>query len=300
MTQIVQISNLRIDTDSRDISNLDGNSIALRPLSFEVLNHLIKHVGKCVTREEFFSVCWKGAIVSDQALTNVISNIRNTFTRLKALGVEVKTVTKIGYKLCVEPGSIPQIMEEPTLTPTPATLNTKTYSTDQICNQANVEAFKQTVLPSPTITRVKSGLDRLLSSKMTSLLLIAMVVIGVLVHALIGLNNSVAFKDTSSYQKFVNDSQTLFIEDSSSANIASTLIQNALLNNQIHANRCGMTYLLRVYDSKYDQGSLNLSAFAFDKQKDDNSNYTHFSVTKHNLVSVLNDLIQKADALCAA
>ncbi|WP_394252155.1 transcriptional regulator [Vibrio profundi] len=297
MTQIVQISNLRIDTDSRDISNLDGNSIVLRPLSFEVLSHLIKHVGKCVPREEFFSVCWKGAIVSDQALTNVISNIRHIFTRLKALGVEVKTVTKIGYKLCVEPGAIPRLISEPPAVPSPVAVSKPNNNTIE---SANLDASAEAKKPWPSFVRIKARLERMLSSKVTSLVLISILVVGVLIHSAIALNNRVEFQDTSSYQKLVNDSQTLFIEDNSSANIASKLIQKALLDNKIDANRCGMTYLLRVYDSKYDRGSLNLSAFAFDKQKDDNSNYTHFSVTQDNLVPVLNDLISKANSLCAS
>ncbi|NRF12904.1 winged helix-turn-helix domain-containing protein [Vibrio coralliilyticus] len=89
-----------MDTSDLSITNsTTGKLIRLRPLPFKVLIYLYENKGKCITRNELFSECWNGAIVSDQALTNVISNLRKSLLEVNAYNVILKTVSKVGYIL---------------------------------------------------------------------------------------------------------------------------------------------------------------------------------------------------------
>lgn len=304
MNNILELSNLRIDIDSRDISNLDGNTISLRPLSFDVLNHLIKNIGKCITRDELFSTCWSGVIVSDQALTNVISNIRHTLTRLKAVGVEVKTVTKIGYKLCIEGNQKVMFQSQPTPIETspkdkPTHVPLSSPESLDLYSQHNVEKLSQTrEIERNKLKNIRFILNQFLASRLTSCMLFCLLAIGIIIHLNSRSDTDFGLQDTSNYRKLINGEQTLFVDDRSSANVALAIIERAMLTESINQNTCGMTYLLRIYNSKKKNRHLNLSAFAFDKKHDDNSNYTHFSVTHDNLVPIVNDLIGKANSLC--
>lgn len=99
-TKIIINSEVYIDTSDLSINNsITGKLIRLRPLPFKVLIYLHAKKGKCITRNELFSECWNGAIVSDQALTNVISNLRKSLIEVNAYNVNLKTVSKVGYIL---------------------------------------------------------------------------------------------------------------------------------------------------------------------------------------------------------
>ncbi len=73
----------------------DGKEIALRPKSFEVLVFLLKNTGKLVSREELMQAVWPNVIVTDDSLTQCLTEIR------KALGDDqrdmVRTIPKRGY-----------------------------------------------------------------------------------------------------------------------------------------------------------------------------------------------------------
>ena len=67
----------------------------LRPKSFEVLRYLMEHAGRIVTKEEVMSAVWPNVTVTDESLTQCISDVR------RALGDDgqriVKTVPRRGY-----------------------------------------------------------------------------------------------------------------------------------------------------------------------------------------------------------
>ncbi|MGF6309234.1 TolB-like protein/DNA-binding winged helix-turn-helix (wHTH) protein/tetratricopeptide (TPR) repeat protein [Bradyrhizobium sp. i1.8.4] len=69
--------------------------IALRPKSFALLQHLIIHAGRLVTKDELLSKIWPNVIVTEDSLTRCISEAR------VALGdteqTAIKTVPKRGY-----------------------------------------------------------------------------------------------------------------------------------------------------------------------------------------------------------
>lgn len=73
--------------------------IPLRPKTFEVLHLLIRNAGRLVTREELLSAVWPGVTVTEESLTQCVSEIR------QALGEAgqriIRTVPKRGYMFAV-------------------------------------------------------------------------------------------------------------------------------------------------------------------------------------------------------
>src|ERR1700716_1601215 len=73
----------------------DGIDVPLRPKSFALLEYLITHAGRLVTKDELLSKIWPNVIVTEDSLTRCISEVR---TALGDTGqTAIKTVSKRGY-----------------------------------------------------------------------------------------------------------------------------------------------------------------------------------------------------------
>jgi TolB-like protein/DNA-binding winged helix-turn-helix (wHTH) protein len=85
---------------SRGCLRRDGIDVPLRPKSFALLEYLITHAGRLVTKDELLSKIWPNVIVTEDSLSRCISEAR------AALGdteqTAIKTVSKRGY-LFAEP-----------------------------------------------------------------------------------------------------------------------------------------------------------------------------------------------------
>lgn len=55
----------------------DGEIVPLTPKTFGLLLHLLEHAGALVSREELFERHWRGRVVTDDALTRCIHELRN-------------------------------------------------------------------------------------------------------------------------------------------------------------------------------------------------------------------------------
>lgn len=73
----------------------DGHEVPLRPKSFEVLLHLVRRRGVLVGKDELFATAWPGLVVTDDSLTQCVTEIR------KSLGDHerqiIRTVLRRGY-----------------------------------------------------------------------------------------------------------------------------------------------------------------------------------------------------------
>ena len=91
-----------------------GIDVPLRPKSFALLQHLITHAGRLVTKDELLSKIWPNVIVTEDSLTRCISEAR------AALGdteqTAIKTVSKRGY-IFAEP--VTQAGDDPVVQPAP-------------------------------------------------------------------------------------------------------------------------------------------------------------------------------------
>src|SRR5882757_9662830 len=69
--------------------------IGLRPKSFALLQHLITHAGRLVTKDELLSKIWPDVIVTEDSLTRCVSEARAALG--DARQAIIKTVSKRGY-----------------------------------------------------------------------------------------------------------------------------------------------------------------------------------------------------------
>jgi TolB-like protein len=93
----IQISDLTLDIRREELRNSAGARVDLRHRSFSVLRHLVNNAGRVVTKDELLATNWPGISVTEDSLTQCISDIR------RLLGVSgrdlVRTVARRGYMI---------------------------------------------------------------------------------------------------------------------------------------------------------------------------------------------------------
>jgi DNA-binding winged helix-turn-helix (wHTH) protein/TolB-like protein len=88
-----------IDSDRAELTR-HGDRIALRPKTFALLQHLADRAGVVVGKQELLDVVWPGVIVTDDSLTQAVSELRGAIgDREQTL---IHTVAKRGYRLDAE------------------------------------------------------------------------------------------------------------------------------------------------------------------------------------------------------
>lgn len=88
-----------IDADRAEVTR-DGAALQLRPKTFALLLHLVDRPGKVVGKQELLDAVWPSLIVTDDSLTQAISELRGALDdREQKL---IKTVPKRGYLFDVE------------------------------------------------------------------------------------------------------------------------------------------------------------------------------------------------------
>jgi adenylate cyclase len=94
------LNGVKIDFDAGLLRGRDGADIPLRPQSLAVLKHLVANADRVVTKDELLDAVWPGIAVTENSLSQCISEIR------KAIGDEkqtlLKTVARRGYRLVPE------------------------------------------------------------------------------------------------------------------------------------------------------------------------------------------------------
>ena len=100
--QSYQICDARYDPLLRQFVREDGHVETIAPLEGKVFLFLLENAGECIERGLIFDRCWGNVIVSEQALTNVISKIRKTLSRVTCGCATIRTVSKTGYSLEID------------------------------------------------------------------------------------------------------------------------------------------------------------------------------------------------------
>ena len=89
-----------VDLELDELRLATGEHVDLRPRSFAVLRLLAENAGQVVTKEELFDGVWNDACVTDDSLTQCVTDIR------KAIGDDkrriLRTVPRKGYVLVSE------------------------------------------------------------------------------------------------------------------------------------------------------------------------------------------------------
>ncbi|MGE0127767.1 MAG: tetratricopeptide repeat protein [Blastocatellales bacterium] len=84
-----------------------GEELSLRQKSFQVLLYLLEHRARLVTKEEIIRNIWEGAAVTDDALVQIIVELRRVFGDDRRHPRFIRTVPKAGYQLIAPVSEIP-------------------------------------------------------------------------------------------------------------------------------------------------------------------------------------------------
>jgi TolB-like protein len=74
----------------------------LEPKSFRLLQFLIAHRERVVTKQEIFAAVWAGTVVSDNALTRAIAQIRKCLADDPKQPRYIETIPTVGYRLIAD------------------------------------------------------------------------------------------------------------------------------------------------------------------------------------------------------
>ncbi|WP_053363677.1 response regulator transcription factor [Bacillus sp. FJAT-27251] len=97
--EILKYKNLHMNLAAREVS-FNGNKMSLTQTEFDLLEALLKHKGKVLSREQLVELVWGMEFLGEDR--TVDSHIRNLREKLKHAGADksfVKTVWGIGYKI---------------------------------------------------------------------------------------------------------------------------------------------------------------------------------------------------------
>ena len=95
--RIYQFEGVTLDLETMRLRR-DGQDVALEPKSFYLLEFLILHRGRVVTKEEIFRAIWKDVVVTDNALTRAITQIRKALNDDSRNPRFIETVPTVGYR----------------------------------------------------------------------------------------------------------------------------------------------------------------------------------------------------------
>jgi DNA-binding winged helix-turn-helix (wHTH) protein len=76
----------------------NGEAIRLSPQSIEVLTCLVERPDRLVTKSELFAAVWRNVVVTDNALTQAVSDIRQVLADDVKRPTYVQTVARRGYR----------------------------------------------------------------------------------------------------------------------------------------------------------------------------------------------------------
>ena len=278
----VYFSNLILDPTTRTLSSVEGESTQLRPLPYAVLSLLLENQGAHVTRECLFETCWEGALVTDQAITNVISGLRKSFAQLGATDVTIRTVSKIGYVLeihCAEE-PVKKKVEERTI---------RVSEESEVVPPALSKGDEPIKVSEPT----KHKDNRYLWHGVITAFLLACLIFVLLAKPFI---RKPDFIQPSEYQHFQVGATDFYLHDSAYLISDGQLLAYELATQSIPT--CHADVYLRVAESAYDDGVYLIKAFAFAKHGSKNASYVNHSVTIEQIPQTVVKAIKRARAIC--
>jgi DNA-binding winged helix-turn-helix (wHTH) protein len=272
----VYFSNLILDPTTQTLSSVDGEGIQLRPLPYAVLNLLLENPGVHVTRECLFETCWEGAIVTDQAVTNVISGLRKNFAQLGASEVTIRTVSKIGYVLeihCAEE-PVKKKVEERTI-------------------RVSQEGDTFPIAPSKASEPSKGKRDPYLWHSVLTTFLLACMVYVILTKPFV---REPDFIQPSEYQHFQIGVTNFYLHDSAYLISDGQLLAYELATQSFPT--CHADVYLRAAESVYDDDVYFIKIFSFAKYGNKSMSYVNHSVTSEQIPEAVVKSIKRARAIC--
>jgi TolB-like protein len=113
---LIQVADLTLDLGHEELRDGTGARVELRHQSFSVLRHLVENAGRVVSKDKLLATNWPGLSVTEDSLTQCISEIR----RLLGSGRDIiRTVARRGYMI-VLPDRTAQVARDASAGPTVA------------------------------------------------------------------------------------------------------------------------------------------------------------------------------------
>ena len=99
-TPVFQTAQLLINTATGEVARLAEQQIVIRlsPVNKRVLLELIQHQGQAVSRQKLFDAVWPNQVISEDALTRCISDLRAQLKPLTDITPLIGTIPKVGYR----------------------------------------------------------------------------------------------------------------------------------------------------------------------------------------------------------
>lgn len=104
---VYQAGDLTLDMSLGQVSCSSGKSLRLSPVNMRVLETLVSRPQAVVSRAELFEQVWKNQVVSDDALTRCISDIRAQLGKTFGEAGYIETLPKRGYRWTFTGGDEP-------------------------------------------------------------------------------------------------------------------------------------------------------------------------------------------------
>ena len=76
----------------------DGQAVYLRPRSFAMLRYLVQRPRHLIEKRELLDVLWPGTVVSENALTQSIKEVRHALADDAHQPRYLETVPRVGYR----------------------------------------------------------------------------------------------------------------------------------------------------------------------------------------------------------
>ena len=84
------------------ITKNNGEEIFMEKRLKEFFSILLSHENNVVTRSELMTFVWKDVIVSEESISNAVSDLRRFLINNKIENIKIVTISKLGYKLEIE------------------------------------------------------------------------------------------------------------------------------------------------------------------------------------------------------
>ncbi|CED71168.1 putative transcriptional regulator [Aliivibrio wodanis] len=282
------IANLTLDPETRTLINHVGQTIILRPLPYNVFTLLLEQKGQSVSRDQLFNKCWEGSVVTDQALTNVISGLRQNLTQLQANGITLKTVSKIGYLLTIDEEASVTSHQEKT-----NELSSKESNNTQMADPAlnhNKKAVMEDALVS---VHQHISVQRFIASVLITLCLL-IAIGGVYWY---GKASSIPhFLVKSDYQHFEISNTDFYLLNKTKESMNVTEIKSQL--ESLPLTTCHADMYIRIYRSVYDDDIYSLKGYMMAKNSHRNGNYTLSQFSFDELPIVITEALKRAKRIC--
>ena len=104
----------QVDTTVHEIHDGDQR-VHLEPRAVRLLNELVTAQGKVVTRSALYAALWPDVVVNEDALSRLVSELRQALGDHARSPTYIETVPRQGYRLLVRPSAVKPVWQRAAL-----------------------------------------------------------------------------------------------------------------------------------------------------------------------------------------